>query len=164
MYCDTDSVKFIGNVDFTELNAEIQATSEKHGAYADDPQGVRHYLGVYEHDATYKRFIQLGAKRYAYEDENGKLHITIAGVSKSGAAELGKLENFKDGFVFHESAGMEAYYNDTPAEPITIDGHTLEIPPNIYLERGDYTLGITEEYKRLFYLTQEQLDKIIKTR
>jgi DNA polymerase elongation subunit (family B) len=164
VYCDTDSVKFIGNVDFTELNAEIQATSEKHGAYADDPQGVRHYLGVYEHDATYKRFIQLGAKRYAYEDENGKLHITIAGVSKSGAAELGKLENFKDGFVFHESAGMEAYYNDTPAEPVIIDGHTLEIPPNIYLERGDYTLGITEEYKRLFYLTQEQLDKIIKTR
>lgn len=164
VYCDTDSVKFIGNVDFTELNAEIQATSEKHGAYADDPQGVRHYLGVYEHDATYKRFIQLGAKRYAYEDENGKLHITIAGVSKSGAAEIGKLENFKDGFVFHESAGMEAYYNDTPADPIVIDGHALEIPPNIYLERGDYTLGITEEYKRLFYLTQEQLDKIIKTR
>lgn len=164
VYCDTDSVKFVGQVDFTELNAEIQATSEKHGAYADDPQGVRHYLGVYEHDATYSRFCTLGAKKYAYEDENGKLHITIAGVSKSGAAELGALENFKEGFIFKQSGGMEAYYNDLPAEPLHIDGHTLEVPPNIYLETGEYTLGLTMEYKRLFHLTQEQFDKIIKSR
>lgn len=106
----------------------------------------------------------MGAKKYAYEDEQGKLHITIAGVSKSGAAELGSLENFKEGFVFKQSGGMEAYYNDTPAEPLYIDGHTLEVPPNIYLETGEYTLGLTMEYKRLFHLTQEQFDKIIKSR
>lgn len=163
VYCDTDSVKFIGEVDFTELNADIQATSERHGAFADDPQGVRHYLGVYEHDATYKRFVTLGAKKYAYEDKKG-LHITLAGVSKSGAKELGCLENFQDGFVFHESGGIEAYYNDQYADPIVIDGHTVEIPPNIYLTQGEYTLGLTLEYKRLFHLTQEQFDKIMKSR
>lgn len=164
VYCDTDSVKFVGNVEFTALNAEIQATSEKHGAFAVDPKGTTHYLGVYEHDATYKRFVTLGAKKYAYEDENGKLHITIAGVSKTGAAELGCLENFKEGFVFHESGGMEAYYNDEWGEPLEIDGHIIETPPNIYLEKGEYTLGLTADYKRLFYLTQEQFDKIIKSR
>ena len=164
VYCDTDSVKYIGNVDFTELNAEIQSISEKHGAYADDPQGNRHYLGVYEHDATYMRFVTLGAKKYAYEDESGKLHITIAGVSKTGAAELGKLENFKEGFVFTQSGGVEAVYNDQWSDPLVIDGHTLELPPNICLYQGEYTLGVTLEYKRLFYLTQEQFDKIIKSR
>lgn len=164
VYCDTDSVKFVGSVDFTALNAEIQATSEKHGAYATDPSGITHYLGVYEHDATYKRFVTLGAKKYAYEDENGKLHITIAGVSKTGAEELGCLENFKEGFVFHESGGMEAYYNDAWGEPLEIDGHVIEMPPNIYLEKGEYTLGLTADYKRLFYLTQEQFDKILKSR
>ena len=164
VYCDTDSVKFIGNVDFTELNAEIESTSKRHGAYADDPKGVRHYLGVYEHDATYKRFVTLGAKKYAYEDEQGKLHITVSGVAKSGADELGSLEKFQEGFIFRESGGMEAYYNDVPAEPIEIDGHTLELPPNIYLENGEYTLGVTMEYKRLFHLTQEQYDKIVKSR
>lgn len=165
VYCDTDSVKYVGNVDFTELNAEIQAKSEKHHAYADDPAGVRHYLGVYEHDATYRRFVTLGAKKYAYEDEDGRLHITIAGVSKGGAAEMGCLENFKDGFVFRDSAGQEAYYNDDwQEEPLEIDGHMLPISPNIYLAQGEYTLGLTLEYKRLFHLTQEQFDKILKTR
>lgn len=164
VYCDTDSVKYIGKVDFSALNKEIQAQSERHKAYADDPAGRRHYLGVYEHDATYKRFCTLGAKKYAYEDQDGKLHITIAGVSKGGAAELGKLENFQDGFVFHESGGMEAVYNDQWGEPIIIDGHELSIPPNIYLSNGEYTLGLTLEYKRLFHLTQEEFDKIMKSR
>lgn len=164
VYCDTDSVKYIGDVDFSALNQEIQAQSERHKAYADDPAGRRHYLGVYEHDATYKRFCTLGAKKYAYEDQDGKLHITIAGVSKGGADELGKLENFKDGFVFHESGGMEAVYNDQWGEPIVIDGHELSIPPNIYLSNGEYTLGLTLEYKRLFHLTQEEFDKIMKSR
>lgn len=170
VYCDTDSVKYVGNVDFSELNAEIQAMSEKHGAYADDPSGKRHYLGVYECESknpgepTYKRFCTLGAKKYAYEDIQGNLHITIAGVSKDGYQELGKLENFKEGFVFTESAGMEAVYNDTWHEPIEIDGHVVEIPQNIYLHKSEYTLGVTQDYRKLFHLSQEQFDRIIKTR
>ena len=164
VYCDTDSVKFVGQVDFSELNAEIQAKSGKHGAYADDPAGNRHYLGVFECEGTMPRFCTLGSKKYAYEDKNGQLHITIAGVSKSGAREMGKLENFQEGFIFRESGGMEALYNDQWSDPIVIDGHELEIPPNIYLSNGEYTLGLTLEYKRLFHLTQEQFDKIIKSR
>ena len=164
VYCDTDSVKYVGDVDFTELNDEIRAQSERHHAYADDPAGIRHYLGVYEHDATYKRFVTLGAKKYAYEDDKG-LHITISGVSKSGAKEMGCLENFKEGFVFKESAGQEAVYNDEWMEdPIEIDGHLLSISPNIYLSQAEYTLGLTLEYKRLFYLSQEDFYKLIRTR
>ena len=165
VYCDTDSVKYVGEVDFTELNREIQEKSEKHHAYADDPAGVRHYLGIYEHDDTYRRFCTLGAKKYAYEDKDGKLHITIAGVSKGGASEMGKLENFKEGFIFRESAGQEACYNDEWMEsPIEIDGHLLSISPNIYLSQSEYTLGLTLEYKRLFFLTQEDFYKLLRTR
>lgn len=164
LYCDTDSVKFIGDVDFTALNAELQALSEKHGAFADDPNGVRHYMGVFEKEASMKRFCSLGAKKYAYEDMSGKLHITIAGVSKEGAEELGCLENFQEGFVFHDSAGMEAVYNDHWHDPVEIDGHVVEIPPNIYLHKSTYVLGLTVDYKELFHLTQEQFDRIMKTR
>lgn len=163
IYCDTDSVKFVGDVDFTDLNNEIRELSTLHGSYADDPAGHRHYLQVYEKDATYKRFAQLGAKKYAYDDENG-FHITIAGVSKSGAEEMGCLENFKEGFVFKDSGGVEAYYNDEWGDPIEIDGHRIELPPNVYLQPGEYTLGLTLEYKRLFHLTQEQYYKILKSR
>lgn len=164
VYCDTDSVKYVGDVDFTALNDEIRAQSERHHAYADDPAGIRHYLGVYEHDATYKRFVTLGAKKYAYEDDKG-LHITISGVSKGGAKEMGCLENFKEGFVFKDSAGQEAAYNDEwMDEPLDIDGHLLSISPNIYLSQSEYTLGLTLEYKRLFYLSQEDFYKLIRTR
>ena len=155
-------------MDLSDLNRELQALSEKHKAYADDPAGHRHYLGVFEPDASYKRFCTLGAKKYAYEDENGKLHITIAGVEKGGARELGSLERFADAinnpFVFKESAGVEAVYNDLGHEPITVDGHRLEIPPNIYLYQSEYTLGAAIEYKKLFWLSQEEFDRIMKLR
>lgn len=163
IYCDTDSVKFVGDVDFTDLNNEIRELSTLHGSYADDPAGNRHYLQVYEKDATYKRFAQLGAKKYAYDDDKG-FHITIAGVAKSGAEEMGCLENFYEGFVFHKSGGVEAFYNDEWGDPIEIDGHQIELPPNVYLQPGEYTLGLTLEYKRLFHLTQEQYYKILKSR
>lgn len=178
IYCDTDSVKYVGDVDMSGLNRELQALSEKHKAYADDPAGHRHYLGVFEYEGrkddtgrylpTYKRYCTLGAKKYAYEDENGKLHITIAGVEKGGARELGSLERFADAinnpFVFKESAGVEAVYNDLGHDPITVDGHRLEIPPNIYLYQSEYTLGAAIEYKKLFWLSQEEFDRIMKLR
>lgn len=165
VYCDTDSVKYLGDVDLTELNEEIRAASEKHGAYADDRAGVRHYLGVFE-DENYEpgtRFCTMGAKKYAYEDSTG-LHITIAGVSKSGAAEMKSIENFREGFIFRESAGAEATYNDDPHGSIKVDGHEIELTPNIYLEQSMYKLGQTADYKWLFHVTQEQFDKFLKTR
>lgn len=180
IYCDTDSVKFVGDVDFNELNNEIRMQSEENHAYADDPAGNRHYLGVFEYEGktdengklipTYKNFATLGAKKYAYEDNNGKLHITIAGVSKTGADELGSLENFHDGFVFRENAGIEAYYNDTLREfdtgdwpQIVLDGHPFKITPNIYLTKGEYTLGMTLDYQDLIHLSQEDFDRMLKT-
>lgn len=173
IYCDTDSVKFCGDVDFTELNAKLRALSEKHQAYADDPAGNRHYLGLYEREGkdlsqpTYEKFCSLGAKKYCFIDQKGKLNITIAGVSKDGAAEIGSIERFAQAkekkFVFHESAGMEAVYNDLGHDPVVIDGHIVEIPPNIYLHKSTYELSVTADYKKLFYMSQEDYDRIMKT-
>ena len=166
VYCDTDSVKYIGEVDLSDLNDEIREISQRHEAYADDPAGNRHYLGVYELDTPepYQKFVTLGAKKYAYTDRKG-LHITIAGVSKSGAAEMKTIENFKEGFVFATAGGMEATYNDKENNGVLhVDGHDIPLTPNIYLENSTYRLGVTMEYKRLFRLTQEQYDKYLKTR
>lgn len=89
VYCDTDSVKYIGNIDWRKYNDQKKRLSIKNRAYADDANGVRHYMGVYEYEGEYKQFRTLGAKKYAYVDEKDELHITIAGVSKSkGAGEL----------------------------------------------------------------------------
>lgn len=154
VYCDTDSVKYLGEVDWTEYNKERIAASTESGAYAMDPKGIEHYMGVFEPETAYKTFSTLGAKKYAYTYEDGSLGITIAGVGKKkGAAELqrdGGLEAFRNGFTFTDAGGLESVYNDEPGSRwLEIDGHQWEIGPNIYLRPSTYTLGQTEDYIRL---------------
>lgn len=150
VYCDTDSCKYVGEVDWPKYNEKRKKDSLKSGAYATDPSGVTHYMGVYESEGEYDRFKTLGAKKYAGE-HNGKLEITIAGVNKKkGAEELaesGGLEAMKEGFIFTKAGGTESTYNDLK-EPITYyaEGREIVITSNIYIENGMYTLGLTEEY------------------
>lgn len=153
VYCDTDSVKYVGEIDWTADNAKRVKDSTRNGAFADDPHGTRHFMGVFEFEGVYDRFITLGAKKYAAE-ENGELHITISGVNKKeGGKELaaaGGLEAFREGMVFRSAGGTESVYNDNEVFHVKhIDGHDLEIGPNVCIRDSTYTLGITEEYARL---------------
>lgn len=168
VYCDTDSVKYLGEVDWTAYNKEHEEASLESGSHATDPQGEEHFMGVFEAEEPYKRFATLGAKKYAYEYADGKLGITIAGVSKKkGAEELaahGGLEAFKDGFVFSDAAALKVVYNDTPGSRwITVDGEQVETGPNIYLRPNTYTLGSTDEYIRLLQ-APDLFDKIRQRR
>ncbi len=149
LYADTDSIKYVGSFDdiFSELNKKYIHEDLS----AVDAKGKRHYIGVFEKDASYKRFITMGAKKYAYEDISGSLHVTISGVDKrTGAEELGCLENFKEGFIFRKAGGTEHIYNDVPpVSSVRIQGHTLPITSNIAIYPSTYTLSQTMEYKRL---------------
>lgn len=149
LYCDTDSVKYIGDYkkEFEQLNKEYKDKA----ASALDPAGNRHYLGIYEPDADYLAFKTMGAKKYAYEDMSGKLHITISGVNKKlGAEELGSIENFKEGFIFRKAGGTESVYNDDPPiKEVQIQGHKLKITSNIAIMDSTYTLGLAMDYRRL---------------
>ena len=154
VYCDTDSVKYIGEVDFTAFNKERENRALKNGGFAYDPAGNVHYLGVMEADGSYEQFATLGAKKYAYVENNNKLGITIAGVNKKkGAAELekaGGLTRFKEGFVFREAGGTESKYNDFPEiKEITREGQKVQITSNVYICDSEYTLGITGDYRRI---------------
>ena len=153
VYCDTDSVKFIddGSIDFTAYNKSRKTDSEKNGGVATDQHGRKYYLGLYDNEGTYKQFITMGAKKYAYVDDHDKLHITIAGVAKSkGAVEMGCIENFKEGFIFYAAGGTESVYNDAPEiGEIEREGHKLKITSNVLIRDSTYTLGITGEYRRI---------------
>ena len=156
VYCDTDSVKYINDVDFTEYNRLQQQKSKENNAFAVDPAGEEHYLGVYEFDGDYKRFVTMGAKKYAYEYRDGSIGITVAGVGKSkGAEELaeaGGLKEFKEGFVFRKAGGTESIYNDIPygkGFDITRDGKKIHITSYVFIRDSEYTLGVTGEYRRL---------------
>ena len=156
VYCDTDSVKFIddGSISFRKYNESRKRDSIKNGGWAADKNGKKYYLGLYDYEGTYKKFITLGAKKYAYIDQDDQLHITVAGCGKSkGAKELaerGGIEAFKEGFTFYEAGGTESVYNDI-REPfnVNIDGHSLLITSNVLIKESTYTLGITGEYEKI---------------
>ena len=169
VYCDTDSVKYIGRVDWSAYNAERIAECKESGAYATDPSGNTHYMGVFETEDNpdtgyaYWQFKTLGAKKYAYIEKEGEgVHCTIAGVNKKkGGKELdqhGGLSAFDEDFVFRDAGGTQAIYNDTPAvDHVVIEGRTLPIVSNVAILPSEYTLGITGEYERIlkyckFYL------------
>lgn len=167
VYADTDSCKFIKdeNISFDEYNARCKANSEANKATAIDPKGKMHYMGVAEYEGEYCKFIAWGAKKYASEDENGKISITIAGVRKKssrnsageivemgGADELmqaGGLSEFAPGFTFRKAGGLESVYNDMTDYTTIIDGHTLHVTRNVCLRPSTYRVGITEKYRTL---------------
>lgn len=159
LYGDTDSVKYVkvagDDIDYrlAKYNKQRKEQSIANKAYATDKHGVTHYMGVYEYEDTYTEFSTLGAKKYVYRTEDGDLHATIAGVNKKNApAELGEyggIKAFKTGFTFSKSGGTESVYNDSVYGNYTIDGHTIYITQNVVIRPSTYTVGITDEYRRI---------------
>lgn len=155
IYCDTDSVKYTGNINWKRYNQKRIVDSKRSSAFATDPQGMTHYMGVYEQEHDMIEFRTMGAKKYVYrETSESPLICTIAGVSKAlGGKELekaGGIAAFKSGFIFKEAGGLEAVYNDFPGiGDIEIDGHQLTITSNVVLKQSTYTLGLSADYERL---------------
>ena len=163
VYCDTDSCKFLGDIDFSEYNKARIAECLSSGSHATDKHGVEHYMGVYEDDGQYDRFVTLGAKKYAYEDSKG-VHITVSGVSKKlGAEELAKaggLEAFKPGFVFQNSGKTESLYNDENGKIVNVDGHLLKLTRNVVIREVPYTLQLSGDYSELLETSANLLNKV----
>lgn len=168
VYCDTDSVKYVGEVDLTQLNNELRELAKESGAYAHGRNGNLVYMGVFERDAYYDKFVTLGAKKYAYEDSKG-VHVTTAGVNKAkGSKELaraGGVEAYQEGFIFHDAGGTESVYNDFPMDGVYIvrtgEGlKILKIRENVYIKDSTYTLGITADYARVVANPSMILDEV----
>ena len=176
IYCDTDSVKYTGMVDWTQYNRDRVQECRESGSMATDPSGVTHYMGVFETEDlkdtgfAYRYFKTLGAKKYAYIEREGEgVHCTIAGVNKKkGGKELDKYgglsaftEDYNEtgkGFIFKEAGGTQAVYNDTPPmDHVDIEGRSLPITANVAILPSEYTLGITGEYERIIKYSKKYL-------
>ena len=110
LYCDTDSVKYLGDYEenFKKLNDKYLDPELS----APDRHGNMHYIGIYEDDGEYRQFKTLGAKKYCYVDMEDQLHVTISGVNKKKApAELKNIKRFKEGFVFRAAGGTESIFS-----------------------------------------------------
>ena len=162
VYCDTDSIKYIGDheAEFKAKNEEIIKEAERAGAYADDSNGKRLYMGVWDDDGHYDEFKTLGAKKYVYR-EGDHITSTIAGVNKKRGQAFfttNGLDAFKIGTVIKDSGHLTAYYNDDNIHTITVKGCTMTSASNAALIDNTYTIGVTDEYLDLL---EKALDDII---
>ena len=159
VYCDTDSVKVIGNIDINILNKELMKKAVQSKAYADDMNGHRHYIGLFEDDGHYDEFITQGAKRYAYRIGE-HLGITVAGVSKKineetgisfAVEELKTLDRFRVGMTWRKAGGTISVYNDADdfdyTDPVT--GNTLHIGRNVAIVPSTYVMTYSKDYRLL---------------
>ena len=159
IYCDTDSVKVKGNIDLSKLNVKLKERAIHQKAYADDMNGERHYIGLFEFDGHYDQFITQGAKRYAYMSA-GKLGVTVAGVSKKineetgisfAVEELRSLDRFKVGMKWKKAGGTISVYNDSDdfeyQDPAT--GNKVLITKNVAIVPSTYVMTYSRDYRLL---------------
>ena len=167
IYCDTDSIKYVNdhNKLFQAYNRRVV---DKYVDVVDnfrgqlniemfmpkDKFGIKHPINFFEDDGEYEQFITLGAKKYCYV-EDGELHITVSGVSKTGARAMKGIEDFKKGFKwgYSDSGKLVHFYNDDQ-EPFTftdVDGnrYTCKQKHVVVLQPTSYTLGLTDWYEYL---------------
>ena len=143
-----------------KLNSALRERAASVGAWADDMNGTRHFIGVFEPDGHYKKFITQGAKRYAFIKDNGKMGVTVAGVTKAinektgipfAVEELRLLSNFRPGMVWKAAGGTHAVYNDADdfdyQDPET--GKTVHISKNVSIIPTTYEMTYSRDYKLL---------------
>ena len=154
IYSDTDSCYGQG-WDKKKLEAYNNRCKEKllkNGYGPVQHNGRDYWLGVAEPDGDYTEFKVIGAKRYCGRSaEDGKLHITVAGVPKIGAECLeDDIDNFRTGFIFPGTRTGKKTHTHFYIDDIYIDENGNETGDSIDLSPCDYLLGGVADYSKIF--------------
>ena len=177
IYSDTDSIKLLNykkHIPFikwynTELNKKLKKMCDfrKIDFTMLKPktiEGIEKPIGVWDYEGTYTHFKTLGAKRYLVRESNGKMVMTVAGLSKKNGIEymericnndyMKVFENFTDDLYIpsNETGKSTHTYIDNEFNGVIIDYTGKELQVNsrssIHLEPCDFTLSISEQYTK----------------
>lgn len=143
IYSDTDSCYGI-NWDDDKVKAYNNNCIRKlkDNGYGSVYYNMKEYwLGVAEFDGSYSEYRVLGAKRYCGRStKDNELHITVAGVPKSGSKCLNdNIDNFTAGFIFNGAeTGKKThtyhFVNDIYTDSMgNISGDSVDLNPCDYL-------------------------------
>lgn len=175
LYSDTDSMKIRNyelHKDFVEkFNAHMDDKMRKAMEYhhldfsltrPKTIQGVEKPLGWFDHDASYKRFKYLGAKRYFYQEHDGHYNMVVAGLNKRKAvpymeelARRNKMDVFdlfdNELYIPATATGKNTHtYIDYETEGDVVDylGHVRHYHElsSVHMEGADYSLSMTDMY------------------
>lgn len=111
VYCDTDSIKFIGKNEFIDTTPELIEYKDNESIYG---------LGKFEYEGTYDEFKTYGAKKYCYT-KCGKTEYVVAGLPKG--ITLNSIDDFKLKTFFNNCKLASIYIcDDKENMKITLDG------------------------------------------
>ena len=182
IYADTDSLKFTNLENhkhfFDNYNKQVETRLKEimnklgidfNKCKPKTIQGKEKLIGVFDYEGMYDLFKTLGAKRYMYVKDN-KLSITISGVNKKNAVPYlidtyktfdNIFNAFNDGLVIPKNAtGKQIHtYIDYEIKGTLVDyqGNSCEYDEftSTHLEETEYSLSISEDYKRLLFGIKE---------
>lgn len=172
VYCDTDSVKYINEVEtdfFTKYNTKVKSMYKylaedlgikQSSFYPTNPSGKKCYLGIYECEnpiinnkiIPINEFKAMGAKKYCYRNpKSNELEMTVAGVSKKAVKCLNNdINNFALNKTFTEKElknvdgeKLIPYYLSDMCPFTFDDGYKSNYKYGINLTPTTYHLSIT---------------------
>lgn len=178
LYSDTDSVKCTG-IDLAGVeayNRQIVQQAEQMDIGIVNYDGRRYVLGYAERDPDYLEFRYLGSKRYcARSAEDGKLHLTVAGVPKAAVVELDDdINNFYPGRTFctirpgesmadRVEKNAAVYIDNEGVKTVKIGDEIIEYGSAVRLDPVEYTLDAADSFDKaleilLYWQTEPLLD------
>lgn len=189
VYCDTDSVKYLGwkrydkywNVVNNKIKEEFLTAMQFHKFTEDeyrffDKDDKEYFMGIFEEEPYYRTFKSLGSKRYLaeYFDDSPKVNdwvvkSTVAGAPKNLADHLGdtteeKFKNFKNNFVLKNSRLTHTYVEGR-RNLIIIDylgeSHIVDTRSGVCLTPADFSMNLSEDFFNFLYGRIEFEDKDI---
>lgn len=191
VYSDTDSIKCLNYEEHTDYinwynNDIIHKMENMCDFYKIDKtllkpktkDGKEKMIGVWDFEGTYTKFKTLGAKRYMVE-QDGKIEITVAGLSKQNGVEyLLKVNNNDNQKVFDmfqnnmyipkdETGKMTHTYIDSEMSYTIHDFNGVSCDINtkscIHLEECEFTLSLSDNVlNTLSQLEKGYFDKGVK--
>lgn len=157
VYCDTDSIKFIGENIFIDTNKRLQAPYINIDCVKD--------LGIFKYEKTYDEFKTLGAKKYCYK-LNGYYHLVVAGlpkVKKQDCSPYGvnSLDDFCIGRNFEKcKLGKKYLYDNVSFNTVELDKRDLKSVDNFdfYYDNDIVTKGGVALYPTSYLLDMTNSD------
>lgn len=113
VYCDTDSIKFIGENKFIDTNKQLPEFMNDCPELSD--------LGRFDYEGAYDEFITLGAKKYCYK-KKGKYTCVVAGLPKNIDNKIHKITDFKCGTTYKNCKLGKTYLTQSNYFEIDLDG------------------------------------------
>lgn len=184
VYSDTDSLKIINGKNHREyierynevITKQLEIAMNYHGIDISRTkpktiEGVEKPIGVWDYEGHYETFKTLGAKRYLWKKPDGRMQMTVAGLSKQSGLkylQFGELsgvsvfDKFNDEmYIPRDWTGKNIHtYIDFATDGIVTDylgkSHLYSELSSVHMEPTDYSLSIGSEYADFIAMVRDR--------